>query len=241
LTILVVILLPAAAAAAAAQENPVGWLSSLREAAGLSAVAADPLLSVAAQRWSAVLAASGVLSHHGADGSSVLDRYRGVGGTEAHVGEIIGAGPRLAAVENGWEGSAEHRGLVRDPAWTHAGWGMAMYRQTQVWVVVFCQKLVDDLQLDASGTGLDVRGAFVPPAASRAALYTGLDLLSPAEWDPETRRFAFAVPPSALPAYLRLGYVSADGVFRITNAFTWPRETVSPGVQDRSSRPAGSP
>jgi hypothetical protein len=234
------LLLPAAAVASpapAATESPLGWLNSSREAAGRSDLAVDSLLSAAAQSWADVLAASGVLDHRGADGSSALDRYRAVGGTEARVGEIIGAGPGLPAVESGWAGSAEHRDLVRDPAWTHAGWGVTEYRRgsssTQVWVVVFCQKLVDGLKLDGTGGGLEVRGAFRPPGAVRAALYAGIELLPPAEWDPSTRRFAFAVPPPALPGYFRLGYVSADGVFWITNAFTWPPGTGSPAGQAR--------
>lgn len=104
----------------------------------------------------------------------------------------------------------------------------------QVWVVVFCQKLVDGLELDGAGGRLEVRGAFRPPGAVRAALYAGLDLLPPADWDPQARRFVFAVPPSALPGYFRLGYVSADGTFWITNAFTWPPGKGFPAGQARS-------
>jgi uncharacterized protein YkwD len=79
------------AASGHAQESPLRWLSECRAAAGVQHVAPDPVLALAAGRWAAVLAEAGTLSHRGADGSTVLDRYRAAGGTDAHVGEILGA------------------------------------------------------------------------------------------------------------------------------------------------------
>jgi hypothetical protein len=222
-----------------AQESPLGWANSARRAAGVSPVSQDDLLSRTARAWAAVLASSGVLSHRGADGSSVLDRYRAQGGTEAHVGEIIGAGPALAAVEKGWMASTDHRELVIDPAWTHMGWGEVSTGQTVVWVVLFCQKLVDGFRLERTGGGLVVSGAFVPGGAVQARLYVGLVPVSPGTWDPSARAFAFTVPNAA--GYFRLGYVSAGGAFRLTNAFTLPPGTGSPGEPARSAGTEAQP
>ena len=221
--------------------EPLSWINGVRSASSLAPLLPDPVLSLCAARWSAVLAATGVLSHRGADGSTVLDRYRSVGGTEAHVGEIIGAGPDLGSVEKAWAGSDEHSGLVRDPGWTHVGWGMSSAGHSDVWVVVFAEKLVKDLALVEKSGSLLVSGTFIPESAARAALYAGLDVLPPASWDGAARRFSFVVPPESIPGYFRLGFVTADGAFLLTNAFTWPPGRESPEAQDRSAGPGQSP
>jgi hypothetical protein len=222
-----------------AVESPLTWANSVRRAAGVAPVIQDELLARTAQGWAAALAASGVLSHRGADGSSVLDRYRAHGGTEARVGEIIGAGPDLAAVERGWAASPDHRRLTEDPAWTHVGWGVVSTGTSEVWVVVFCQKLVDDLKLDLTGGGLVVSGAFVPGGAMQAVFFDGLSPMAPDAWDPSTRRFSFTVPDTT--GYFRLGYVSAGGAFQLTNAFTLPPGKGSPGGPDHSAAPGRQP
>lgn len=222
-----------------AQESPLGWINSLRGSAGAPVVEQDEVLSRAARAWAKALASSGVLSHRGVDGSTALDRYRAQGGTEVRVGEIIGAGSGLPAVERGWAASPDHRQLTEDPAWTDAGWGVATTGSTEVWVVVFCQKLVDDLKLDLTGGGLVVSGAFVPGAAVQAFLYDGLSPVAPDSWDPSTRSFSFRVTDAT--GYFRLGYVSAGGSFKLTNAFTLPPGRGSPGGPGHSATPAPRP
>jgi uncharacterized protein YkwD len=98
--------------AAAAEDNPLAWANALRSRVGSVSVEADPLLSKTAASWAGALAAAGALSHKGTDGSSALDRYQRLGGTEVRVGEILGAGPDLAAVEAAWEKSPDHLPLV---------------------------------------------------------------------------------------------------------------------------------
>jgi hypothetical protein len=227
-----------------AADTPLDWLNAMRAAASpvsAAPVVEDGQLAAVAGRWAAVLAKAGVLTHRGADGSGVLDRYRAMGGTDARVGEIIGAGPGLDAVEKAWARSAEHSGLVRTAAWTHAGWGMARAGTQQVWVVLFCEKLVTGLRLDGTGGGLTVSGSFSPAGAEEPVLFTGLDLVPPASWDAATRAFSYTLPASALPSYIRLGWGTASGGFRLTNAFTWPPGTGSPAGQDHFAAPAGSP
>ena len=226
--------------------EPLSWVNALRRAAGAPSVAEDALLSETAHRWAARLAEAGVLSHRGEDGSSALDRYRALGGTEVHVGEILGAGAGLSEIEGAWVTSDEHRKLATSAAWTHVGWGSSTAQANapgtaQVWVMVFCEKIVEDLRIDKQADGLRIAGRFVTMAAARAFLYSGLDPVEPAEWDGITRRFRFDIPSSMLAGYLRLGYLLSGGSFRLTNTVTLPRETEPPGARDRSEAPPASP
>ncbi len=156
-----------AGAAAHAQTDPLSWVNGIRRAAGSPDLVPDALLSRTAERWAMRLARTGVLSHRGADGSSALDRYRALGGTEIRVGEILGAGPSLREVENAWRKSDEHREVALTPGWTHVGWGRQPSGGQEVWVVLFCQKLVEELRIDERTAGLAVSGRFVEASAER--------------------------------------------------------------------------
>lgn len=226
---------------AGAQDSPFDWLNGVRRVAGVPSVSSDELLGRAASAWAARLAASGVLSHRGDDGKSALDRYRALGGTEVRVGEILGAGPTLGDVEKAWMKSPEHRKLALGGAWTHVGWGSAAFGQEQVWVVQFTEKLVEDLTLEPVPEGMALRGRFVTASAEAGLLFAGLEALSPQAWDVKSRQFTFVIHGSPVAGYFRLGFLSASGAFTLTNAFTLPRGTGSPGAPDRSSAPAGSP
>ena len=225
----------------AALDSPLAWLNGARASAGVDSVKPDALLCATASLWAATLAESGVLSHHGADGSTVLDRYRAMGGTEAHVGEILGAGPTLAEVEMGWMKSVDHRQLAIGRRWTHAGWGSALHGSAQVWVVIFCEKLVADLSITEEAGSLAVSGRFIVSGATGGLLYSGLAAVLPSTWDGTTGRFSFEVPPPLRESYLRLGYFASGERFMLTNAFTLPRGTESPGAPVRFSPPAPSP
>lgn len=228
------------AVSAHAQNDPLSWLNETRHAAGLARLVPDALLSRTAEKWAARLARTGVLSHRGADGSSALDRYRALGGTEVHVGEILGAGQSLVEVENAWRRSDEHREVTLLPAWTHVGWGRYPSRTAEVWVVLFCQKLVEELTIDVHTEGLTVSGRFVEGIEDRPLLYAGLAPCQPAFWDARTRRFSFQVP-APVEAYFRLGYMLSGETYRLTNAFTWPRGTESPEAPNHSVEPAAPP
>lgn len=232
------------------QADPLAWVNSVRHASGAPALASDMLLSETASRWAVMLAEAGVLSHRGADGSSALNRYRALGGTEAHVGEILGAGPSLGDVEKGWMTSSEHRALALEESWTHVGWGSAAAgvslrnapgTSQVVVVMVFCEKLVDGLSIAQEQKSLSVSGRFVTDKAARGLLFFGLDSLPPVDWDGRTRSFRFEVPGPSLEGYLRLGYVTPSGGFALTNAFTLPRDTEFPAGPARSAAPAPSP
>jgi hypothetical protein len=225
-----------------AQADPLTWLNGARRSFGAQPLERDDLLSRTAALWAGRLAAAGILSHKGDDGSTALDRYRSLGGTEVRVGEILGAGPGIVQVEKGWMASAEHRQLALSPAWTHAGWGSAEYGASQqVTVMMFTVKLVDRLLIARSPEGLTVTGRFLPAGAARGILYNGLEEVGPSEWDPAGRSFRFEVPWRSLEGYLRLGYATGSGQFTLTNSFTWPPGTESPAGPDRFSLPAPSP
>jgi hypothetical protein len=235
---LLILLVPAALHG---QADPLAWLNGIRRQAGAPAVSRDALLSQTAEAWAARLAGAGILSHRGDDGSTALDRYRALGGTEVRVGEILGAGPDLLHVERGWMASAEHRQLAILPAWTHAGWGSAVSGSSQVTVMMFTVKHVEDLLIAQDLTDLTVSGRLVPSNAKSCLLLNGLQQVLPSAWDAASRRFFFTVSSGAIAGYLRLGFVASDGGFTLTNAFTWPPGTGSPEAQGRFSPPAPSP
>ncbi len=244
--------------AAAAEDTPLTWANALRRRAGSPSVEADALLSKTAASWARALAAAGVLSHRGEDGSSALERYQGLGGTEVRVGEILGAGPDLSAIEAAWEKSPSHLPLVLKPYWTHIGWGSARAatsgREGLVFVVLFCQKLVDGLVIEERADAVELRGSLLPSDARLPVMLAGISDIEPAAWDAGSRRFLFRVS-RAEAGYLRLGYVGEAGILVITNAIrlpavgppaapralTSPPGTEPPGAQDRSAAPAAPP
>jgi hypothetical protein len=235
------LVLPFLLGAPNAPADPIAWVNGVRRSARVQPVREDLLLSRTAALWAARCAAAGFISHRGDDGSTALDRYRSLGGTEVSVGEILGAGPDVARVEKGWMASPEHRRLALSRLWTHAGWGSAESGTSRVTVMMFAQKLVEQLVIAGGPGGLALTGVFLPEDAERGALYDGLDEVAPSAWEPDGRAFRFDLPSDLIARYLRLGYVTRDGRFTLTNAFTWPPGTESPGGRDRFAPPAPSP
>jgi hypothetical protein len=218
------------------QEDPIAWLNAVRREAHVPPVSADALLSETAAGWAARLAASGVLTHRGDDGSTGLDRYRARGGTEVRVGEILGAGTTPGRIERAWMASPDHRAVALSVEWTHAGWGSAAAGPSLVMVMMFTRKLVDGLSVVQDDDGLHLSGRFLPPPARGGLLYNGLDPVLPELWDPARRAFQFFVPARQIEGYLRLGYLGADGAFTLTNTVTVPLTSNRPG---RQRRPGG--
>jgi hypothetical protein len=207
-------------------EDPMAWLNTLRRTANAPAVRGDPLLSATAARYAERLVERGIITHKGDDGSTGLDRYRAMGGTEVRIGEILGAGPADGLIEEAWMASPDHRAVALSPQWTHAGWGSASAGKSLVMVMMFTCKLVEGLSYGGDGSAFSAAGRFLPVQAAAGVLLNGLEEVAPSQWDPASRMFRFDVPTSRLEGYLRLGYRTAEGAFVLTNAITLPPRTV---------------
>lgn len=224
-----------------AEESPLAWANALRGATA-PALRPDPLLSEAARRYAAELAAAGVLSHSGpADGSRPLDRYFRAGGTAFEVGEILGAGPGLAAVERAWEASPDHRRVVTNDRYTHVGWGMALRAAQQVWVVMAARSAFEHLSIEEGDGVLAVAGGLGPSWAVEPWLDAGSGALPPSAWDPVSRIFEYRVPLIDGRARFLLGCRDAYGDRQATDSVTWPRGTGSPAGAGRSTPPGPPP
>ncbi|MFH9009526.1 CAP domain-containing protein [Streptomyces afghaniensis] len=97
-----------------------------RARAGLPPLAADPLLTVAAQAHSADMVARDFYSHTAPGGSQPWDRAAAAGSTRRSIGENIACGQRSPAeVVEGWMNSPGHRANILKPGFTHLGVGFA--------------------------------------------------------------------------------------------------------------------
>lgn len=240
----VFLLAAAARLTAAPADTPLAWANALRTRlpASVAALAVDAALSAAARAYAVELAAAGVLSHEGpGDDSRPLDRYFRVGGTAFAVGEILGAGPDLAAVERAWEASPSHRKVVLDGRYTHLGWGAAASGSQEVWVVMLARSAVTDLALAAVDGVLEVEGRLGPAWAARPWLDAGSGEVAPSSWDPSSRRFVYRLPLVDGRALFLLGCRDRYGDREATDSVTWPRGTALPAAAARFSTPAPPP
>lgn len=100
--------------------------NSERTAAGLRPLAADPLLTVAAQGHSADMIARAFYAHTSPDGGEPWHRASAAGSTHRAIGENIACGQRTPAeVVDGWMNSPGHRANILKPSFTHLGVGFA--------------------------------------------------------------------------------------------------------------------
>ncbi|MGC0333916.1 uncharacterized protein YkwD/stress response protein SCP2 [Streptomyces sp. SAI-170] len=97
-----------------------------RATAGLPPLAADPLLTRAAQAHSADMVARDFYAHTAPDGSRPWDRAAAAGAARRSIGENIACGQRSPAeVVTGWMNSPGHRANILRPDFTHIGIGFA--------------------------------------------------------------------------------------------------------------------
>lgn len=97
-----------------------------RARAGLPPLAADPLLTAAAQAHSADMVARDFYSHTAPGGSQPWDRAAAAGSTRRSIGENIACGQRSPGeVVEGWMNSPGHRANILKPGFTHLGVGFA--------------------------------------------------------------------------------------------------------------------
>ncbi|WP_406437885.1 CAP domain-containing protein [Streptomyces sp. NBC_01613] len=97
-----------------------------RARAGLPPLAADALLTTAAQAHSADMVARAFYSHTSPEGSQPWDRAAAAGARRRSIGENIACGQRSPAeVVDGWMNSPGHRANILKPDFTHIGIGLA--------------------------------------------------------------------------------------------------------------------
>jgi uncharacterized protein YkwD len=238
-------------------DEMLGWISTIRGAVGLGPLEMDPILEHVAGEYAHELARRGVLSHRDARGRDALDRTQLAGGTATIIGEILGSGPGPAEVGAAWAASRTHRSVVENPLWTHVGAGCTVLGTRQVWVVLFAAKRIRSLRIEALGgsqagssdrrsadyesavsagaapagsvdePGYQVSGRLPPGTDLQPLLLSGLRVVEPELWLPETGEFLYRLPSGARDLYHRLGYRDSQGRVTITDAFYPGRATTS--------------
>jgi len=194
-------------------------LNSLRVQRGLPILREDKVLDLVAAEYARELLERQALSHRGSNGKRALSRYRSYGGTSVIIGEIIGSGVDLNGVIRAWRQSPAHLGAIRKADWTHLGWGIARSGMNRIWVVLFTVKKVENLRLEKENGVFMLSGFLIPEEAKQPVLYSGINLLSPSKWEPETGYFSFAIPLKSGMDYHRLGYRSENSQIKITDVF----------------------
>ncbi|PJE97292.1 hypothetical protein CUT44_13680 [Streptomyces carminius] len=96
-----------------------------RKTAGCEPVTANARLTRAADDYSDVMAASGVMSHTGPDGSTMAERVEAAGYAWSNLGENIARGqPDAASVMDAWMKSPGHRANILNCAFEELGVGV---------------------------------------------------------------------------------------------------------------------
>jgi hypothetical protein len=103
------------------------WVNGLRGSAGIAPLTTDPALAAVAQQWANEMASTGVL---GANPNLASQAPSGW----TIIGENIGDGYSLAAVETMIAGSSSGRNNILTSAYNHTGVGLATDSKGQVWL-----------------------------------------------------------------------------------------------------------
>ncbi|MFP8882843.1 CAP domain-containing protein [Streptomyces mangrovi] len=107
------------------QAQVLALVNRERAAAGCRPVTADARLTRAAEDYSDTMAASGVLSHTGPDGSTMAGRVEAAGYAWSNLGENIAQGqPDAASVMKAWMNSPGHRANILNCAFEELGVGV---------------------------------------------------------------------------------------------------------------------
>ncbi len=107
------------------EQAVVNWINAARLTEGLPALNVDMRLSSAARAHSQDMAARGVLTHTGSDGSSLQERIARAGYQASEVSELLaGAEGNPRSLVNLWLSSSAHRQVLLTP-WDDVGVGLA--------------------------------------------------------------------------------------------------------------------
>ncbi|QNP66151.1 CAP domain-containing protein [Streptomyces genisteinicus] len=115
------------AASNGAEAQVLALVNKERAAAGCGPVTANARLTQAADDYSDVMAASGVMSHTGPDGSTMTSRVEAAGYAWSTLGENIARGQADAeAVMDAWMNSPGHRANILNCSFDELGVGVHM-------------------------------------------------------------------------------------------------------------------
>ncbi|TXS57485.1 CAP domain-containing protein [Streptomyces sp. t39] len=110
-----------------AEAQVLALVNKERAAAGCGPVTSNPRLTQAADDYSDVMAASGVMSHTGPDGSTMTSRVEAAGYAWSTLGENIARGQADAeAVMDAWMNSPGHRANILNCSFDELGVGVHM-------------------------------------------------------------------------------------------------------------------
>jgi uncharacterized protein YkwD len=117
-------------------------VNAQRAAVGVGPLMLCGRLMIQAQAHAADQAATGVMSHVGSDGSSLMDRAKRfgylAGANGWKVGENVAYGyTQVSTVMPAWMASAGHRANIVDPSFVHVGFGRASGTSALFWAQEF--------------------------------------------------------------------------------------------------------
>lgn len=125
--------------------------NDLRRSKGVAALVIDVQLRAIARRWSAHMAASGTLSHNPNLAQEVTENW-------STLGENVGVGPSVDAIQQAFVNSPHHYANLVDPGFVYVGIGVSYGSNGAVWVT-------EDFMQPAS----TAPPATAPPAAPRTS------------------------------------------------------------------------
>ncbi|MEZ0165421.1 CAP domain-containing protein [Kineococcus sp. LSe6-4] len=111
--------------------------NAARAAAGCGPLVLDPALAAAAQQHTVEMAATGTMSHTGADGSSPRTRLAAVGSFPVRTAENVAVGYDADGVVAAWLASPGHRANVLDCRLAAVGVAQAPGAVGTYWTQVF--------------------------------------------------------------------------------------------------------
>jgi len=125
-------------ATVAGQEALAARLANeLRQSRGLPPLRIDPVLGRVARAYAEELLRTGHFAHHSPTSGALADRLRRAGWAWRGAGENLAQAPTVRQAHQSTVASPGHLANLVQPAWTHAGFGVARGEGTVVLVQVF--------------------------------------------------------------------------------------------------------
>lgn len=115
----------------------IALTNQARRANGLAPLVQHPCLTTAADQWAATIGSTGSLDHRSERGLSLATEVDNLcPGTWAIVGENLGRGPDVAAIQTAFMHSPTHYANIVEGAYTHIGVAVQLDDHNRIAVVV---------------------------------------------------------------------------------------------------------